>query len=58
MAFRISKDCVKQHSLTWDRDTWQHAKAMSARKGISVSALTRILINKEWQAVQQEKEAA
>jgi hypothetical protein len=31
---------------------------MSARMGISVSALTRILINKEWQAVQQEKEAA
>jgi hypothetical protein len=58
MAFKIYKDIVKQHSLTWDEDTWQHAKLLSGKMGMSVSALMRLLVNKEWQQRQQDKRSA
>jgi hypothetical protein len=55
MAFRISKNLVKQHSLTWDEETWRRTKVMSGRMGISISAFTRMVLNKEWQLRQQEQ---
>jgi hypothetical protein len=60
MAFRISKNLVKQHSLTWDEETWRRTKSMSAKMGISISAFTRMVLNKEWELrlEQREKQAA